>query len=413
MTKQKALLYAYIFIVIISGIILTLTYIPQAKFDKAFFFYLILSVFAESLPVRLPWNNITISIGFPINFAAILSLGIPDAVLIGFLTLIIVNFRRIKPETPIYKMLFNCSQLAISIAIAGTVFFNLGGDLYFLSLLQNVIPLLLSISVYFTVNSTLLSIVVALASGGSFIDIWKPLVKNFALNYLSLASIGILIALVQIKFGWIPVFLFLLPLLLARYSFKLYVEVKDLYRNTILALAEAVDAKDPYTRGHSDRVSKYAEKIGKRLNLSPIDMDKLIFSAILHDIGKIGIPDSILKKKTKLTKEEYKIIKTHPIEGEKITRTIPYLKDVSKIIRHHHERIDGKGYPDGLKGEEIPLFSRIIAICDSYDAMTSDRPYRKGLSKEEAIEELKKYKGTQFDERFTEIFLKILEEEEE
>ncbi len=387
-------------------------YLPSANFNRDFILYLILSVFAESLPVRLPWKNLTISIGFPINLAAILSLGIPEAVWVGFLTLIIVNFRKIKPEMPFYKMLFNCSQLAISIGIAGEVFYNLNGDLSHFTLVQNIVPLFLAVIVYFTINSLLLSIVISLSSNTSIFEMWNSLVKSFAINYLSLASIGILIAFVQIKFGWMPVFLFLIPLLLARYSFQLYAQVKDLYRTTILALAEAVDAKDPYTRGHSDRVSKYAEKIGKKLNFSPVEMDKLVFSSILHDIGKIGIPDSILKKKDKLTEEEYNIIKTHPVEGEKIIKTIPHLKDVGEIIRHHHERIDGTGYPDGLRDGEIPVISKIISICDSYDAMTSDRPYRKGLSKEEAIKELKKYSGTQFDKELVEIFIEILKEED-
>ncbi len=413
MIKQKWILHIYIITIIVIGFILIGIYISQVNFSRDFFFYLVLSVFAESLPVKLPWKDVTISIGFPINFAAILSLGSPDAVLIGFLTLILVNFRKIKPETPIYKMLFNSSQLAISIALGGIVFYNLGGNLSRLNIVQNLIPLFLSIVTYFIANSILLSTVVSISSGAPFIEIWNTLAKNFAINYLSLSSIGILIAMVQIRFGWLPVFLFLIPLLLARYSFKLYVEVKKLYKSTILALAQAVDAKDPYTKGHSDRVSKYAEKIGEKIGLSAGEMEDLIFSAILHDIGKIGIPDNILKKTSKLTPKEYEIIKTHPIEGEKIISKIPYLKNMGKIIRAHHEKIDGTGYPDGMKNGEIPEFSKIIAVCDSYDAMTSDRPYRKALSKEEAIKELKKYAGTQFDKKYVNILIEILEKESE
>jgi HAMP domain-containing protein len=173
-------------------------------------------------------------------------------------------------------------------------------------------------------------------------------------------------------------------------------------------LAAALDARDPYTAGHSERVAKYAVEIGTLAGLSDYDLDLLRKTALLHDIGKIGVRDSVLLKDGKLTDEEFAQIKLHPVLGEGILRQIepanamaPYLPGV----RSHHERFDGRGYPDGLSGYDIPLFGRILAVADAFDAMTSDRPYRKGMSVERALSILDEGKGTQWDSEFTQLFI--------
>lgn len=191
---------------------------------------------------------------------------------------------------------------------------------------------------------------------------------------------------------------------------KLYTDLQKSYFDTIRALVNAIEAKDKYTRGHSERVTCYALEMGKRLNLTPKRLEILQHASILHDIGKIGTDLNILNKSGFLTIEEFEVVKEHPLVGSQILDPISFLDDVKSIITEHHERYDGKGYPLGKKGEEILLESRIIAICDAFDAMTSDRPYRKGLSAELAIEEIKRCAGTQFDPKLVDIFVSVIQE---
>ena len=174
-------------------------------------------------------------------------------------------------------------------------------------------------------------------------------------------------------------------------------DVRSMFLNIIVSLAGAVDAKDAYTHGHSLRVARTALIVARELGLSPEKLEPLLMSAILHDVGKIAIPDDILKKPTRLTKEEFEIMKGHSMAGAKMLAHIPALEEVIPGIRNHHEDWDGNGYPDGLAGEEIPLFGRIILVGDAFDAMTTDRIYRKSKSVAHAMKQLEKYCGTQFD----------------
>lgn len=188
----------------------------------------------------------------------------------------------------------------------------------------------------------------------------------------------------------------------------LYKDLHEGYLSTIRALTSALEVKDHYTRGHSDAVARYAVKIAKRLDLSPHEIEGIEVAAILHDIGKIGIQEAILNKPGKLDDEEWKEVKKHPESSLKILDGINFPWDIKPIVYAHHERYDGKGYPRGLKGIEIPLGARILGVADLYDAMTSDRAYRKGLSKETVIEELKRVAGTQIDPGIAEVFIEIL-----
>jgi len=187
-----------------------------------------------------------------------------------------------------------------------------------------------------------------------------------------------------------------------------YAELKELYHSLINAFANAIDAKSKWTKGHSERVTDYAVAIAKKMGLSEKDIETLRIAALLHDIGKIGTYDVILDKPGRLNTEEFDLVKMHPVKGEEILKPIKQLQGVLPVIRSHHERIDGKGYPEGLKGEEIPLLARIICVADSFDSMTSDRPYRPAPSREYAMSELKKYSGIQFDPQAVEAFLRIL-----
>lgn len=192
-------------------------------------------------------------------------------------------------------------------------------------------------------------------------------------------------------------------------------ELRTAYIQTIRALAEAIDAKDAYTRGHSERVAVYSSRIARQLSLRKDMIERVYFAGLLHDVGKIGVPDAIITKPDRLNDAEYAEIMRHPEIGAKILEPVEFLRSVVPCVRHHHEWYDGcaRGYPDRLAGDQIPLPSRVIVVADTVEAMTSDRPYRKALPLEVVTAELHKYSGTQFDPVVVDAFLRLLEQEGE
>ncbi|MGI9592634.1 MAG: HD-GYP domain-containing protein, partial [Myxococcota bacterium] len=188
-------------------------------------------------------------------------------------------------------------------------------------------------------------------------------------------------------------------------------QLRTAYVQTIRALADAVDAKDAYTRGHSERVGVYASKIAREMSFPKDVIERVYIAGLLHDVGKIGVRDAVITKPDRLTPEEYDEIKQHPEIGYRILEPVEFLRDVAPCVRHHHEWYDGsdRGYPDRLRGDQIPLPSRIILVADTVEAMTSDRPYRKGMSLDKVVSEIHKFTGTQFDPKVAEAFLRLLD----
>jgi putative nucleotidyltransferase with HDIG domain len=193
---------------------------------------------------------------------------------------------------------------------------------------------------------------------------------------------------------------------------NLYDDLRNLSIGVIKSLANAVDARDPYTNGHSLRVAEYSLAIGRKMGLQEVQLELLEYMAILHDVGKIGIRDEILNKSGPLTDAEYRIMTRHPQIGAEILSSVKLLQKIVPGVQHHHEKFDGSGYGMGLKGEEIPIEARIISVADTYDAMTTDRPYRKGLSHNIAMEELKKVAGKQLDPEVVTAFSLVMQEEQ-
>jgi HD-GYP domain-containing protein (c-di-GMP phosphodiesterase class II) len=186
---------------------------------------------------------------------------------------------------------------------------------------------------------------------------------------------------------------------------RLYEELEEMFFQTAESLADAIEKRDPYTGGHTQRVTLYSQAIAKYLQLEPLEKKWLKIASVLHDIGKIGVEDDILKKRDRLTPEEFNVIKRHSDMGAEILEHIRQLREIVPGVRYHHEHVNGKGYPNGLRGKEIPILAKIVAVADTYDAMTTDRPYRKAIEKEGAIEELKRCSGTQLDKEVVKAFI--------
>ncbi|MGZ3589259.1 MAG: HD domain-containing phosphohydrolase [Thermodesulfobacteriota bacterium] len=192
---------------------------------------------------------------------------------------------------------------------------------------------------------------------------------------------------------------------------RLYQELEEMFFQTTDSLADAIEKRDPYTGGHTRRVTQYSLAISKYLQLKPLEKKWLKITSVLHDVGKVGIEDQILKKPEQLTPEEFEMIKRHCNIGVEIIEHVRQLRESIPGVKYHHEQLDGKGYPSGLKGDEIPVLAKIVAVADTFDAMTTNRPYRKAMEKEAAIKELERCSGRQFDERVVEAFIKLIKKE--
>ena len=376
----------------------------------AILFFLIISVFAEFIPVDLPIGG-TISIGFPVDFVLILVYGPALAMLITALGALIGE--TIERKRSWYKVIFNASQYSLTVGIAGIAYQRAGGVVGAQNIFQFILPAAICALTYCIVNINLFVMVVSFAQNVRIKTIWRTSIKEMIPSYIAEAPMGFLMAIVYTEVGIVGILLFFLPLLLARRSFELYTKMRKVYLDTIRALAAAIDAKDPYTKGHSERVAETSVALAQELNLSDKDIENIEYTALLHDIGKIGIADNILGKNSSLTDKEFDKIKEHTIIGAKIIEPVDFLKNSYEAIYHHHERYNGAGYPDGIKEKDIPLSARIIAVADAYDAMGSDRPYRKKLNKDKILNELKDQAGKQFDPEIVKALISVLDRERE
>ena len=404
----------YIGVITASAIALFIYLIPSllslSDIGLVLIFFLAISVFAEFIPVDLPMAG-SITIGFPVDFVIILVYGPALAMLISAISAIISE--ALEKKTSWYKIIFNASQYALSVGVAGLTYQYVGGVVGFQNFFKFALPAVLCALSYCVVNSTLVTMVISLSQETRITTVWRVNIKEMIPSYLAEAPMGFLMAIVYVEVEIIGILLFFLPLLLARRSFELYTKMRKVYLDTIRALAAAIDAKDPYTKGHSERVAKMSLIIAQELNLSGREIENIEYTALLHDIGKIGIADNILGKVSSLTNKEFDKIKEHTVMGAKIIEPVDFLKNSYKSIYHHHEKYNGKGYPDGLKSEDIPLLARIIAVADAYDAMGSDRPYRKKLNKDKILKELKDQSGKQFDPEVVKVLISVLDRERE
>jgi len=377
---------------------------------KDILLFVLLIIIADTAQISLPRGGASIYASSPVDLASILLFGAPAAALIeAIATMLSEVFIQRRAAV---RIAFNVPLLILTVGLAGIVYRSFGPRWASLDSPRFLVPLLFSGLVYYLVNTVSISTVIGLSDGKNPFRVWK---QNYMWNFfhiLAFLPVAAIIALVYLKGGMWTIALFVVPLFLARYTFQLYVEMKEAHINTVSALTSALDANDPYTHGHSYRVSRYAMGLGRAMGLSSKDLEILEYSALLHDIGKIAIKKEILHKAGRLTEEEFKSLKAHPSTGADIVENLKFLKEAAVLVRHHHEQPDGKGYPEGLKGEEIPVGSRILLCADAYDAMTSDRPYRKGLSIDKVIEQYEKHKGSQFDLDVANLIIKMIKKNE-
>jgi putative nucleotidyltransferase with HDIG domain len=309
---------------------------------------------------------------------------------------------------PPVKVLFNMACFALTDFVAGMVFVQAGGRIGELSLHRDVPALLACGGAYFIVNSVLVSTVIGLTSGPNPLRVWQSNFQAGLLHHLSFVALGTLVALTYFGAGPWGIVLFAIPFLVSRQAFRLYVEIRSDLKDFVRALTDVLDEIDPYTRHHSARVAEYSVRLSRAMGLPEHEVEEIEYAALVHDLGKIGPHHQrILQKPGALSQEEQRTMRLHPTAGASIVRKIRALRRASEIVRCHHEQPDGRGYPFGLRTIDVPLGARILKVSDAFDAMTSDRPYRRALSVDDALAEIERGAGTQFDTAVVERLLRL------
>jgi len=346
------------------------------------------------------------------TLAAVVLLGPVGAALVGAAS--VLSLRR---HLLLAERLFNGAMNALSGFAAGTVFLALGGPVgrsaavvpdYF----RNIIgPFAAAAAVHVLANHMLVWGVLRLNQPERGVRRKFRLESSLVLllvSDLGYAAFGLVIAALWEQIGPSAAALVLVPLFVARWTMGQFAEQQRAYAATMAALCQAVETKDFYTRGHSERVSRGSGMIARRIGMRPERVEAIMFAGMLHDVGKLGVPTKVLQKTGPLTEEEYAAIQLHPMRGLEIVREIGFLNEALAGIMHHHERVDGRGYPMGFAGHEIPEFARIIAVADAFDSMTSTRSYRQPRRIDAAVDELRKGAGTQFDPLLVDAFIVAL-----
>jgi len=407
---------AYVATVIIAGFLVVSWSVYRLTVQPVGFQWFLLAALtlvSGSATVKLPSVPASISISETFVFAAVLLYGPSAGSLIVALDGLVISFWISKRRQEPYRALFNMSAPAVSAWASSQLFFWLAGVQPLVQApapLDRILPALIVFAVaYFSFNSWLIAFAISLEKRVSPVRVWRDNFVWLSLNYFCGASVAVLLVVgtrqVDLRFVGVIV-----PLLLVLYfTFKTSMDrvedanrhvekVNRLYLSTIETLAMAIDAKDQVTHGHIRRVQRYAVGLARELGVVDQALLKAIeAAALLHDMGKLAVPEYILNKPGRLTEAEFEKMKLHASVGADILSAIDFPYPVVPIVRHHHESWDGSGYPDGLQGTEIPIGARILSVVDCFDALTSDRPYRRQLSNEEALQILNERKGTMYD----------------
>ncbi|MCL5961215.1 MAG: HD-GYP domain-containing protein [Chloroflexi bacterium] len=367
------------------------------------------NVFADYYHIHL-YYKIEITMSTATNFAAMMIFGPVAGCAVGAVGSIGGDLMLRKPW---YKILFNSSSTILSISASSAVYHYLNdGTTLPLTSGMNAIAIAASGLSYLIVNNVLVCLVISLVEGHRVWEVARINFRGVTFQLITAIPLGTLISIVYYQTPW-ALALLLFPILVTHDSFESYQKLRSQSKRVLVMLADAVDKRDPYTFQHSLRVGDLVERTARKFNVDLENLTMIVFAARIHDLGKIGINSSVLLKPGKLDPAERAIIEQHPVIGARMISPLSIYHEIRGLIEHHHERLDGSGYPRGLKGDEIPLGARIIAVADAFDAMTTDRPYRKALSLQEAVDELNRCAGTQFDARVVAQFVAALEQDQQ
>lgn len=359
----------------------------------------------DAIPIALYGDRVEVTLSSSVKFAAVLLCPLPVIVLGTFVGTL---SGEIPAKRPWFKKMFNVSAITVTwfvVAWVYLVFHQPSAD-YFDSV-QNVIALMLAGLTDYVINSILVASVISFAARLSFRYVLWQNYRQIVWHELTMMPLGAFLAVLW-RFNPVSIVLAVLPLLVVRHSHQVAIDLQRQTEEALRALVRVIDERDHHTFDHSERVSNYARMIAETLDLPQEEIDTIAPAALLHDLGKVGMADDVLFNPKRLNPEERKRAQEHAEVGAMLLSKFPLFQKGAHLVRYHHERYDGKGYPDGLKGTDIPLGARIMAVADSYEAMTEDRPYRHALTQDEAIAELIKGSGSQFDPQVVQAFLKVL-----
>jgi len=416
----------YLWVVIVTGFAVVAGSLHQLYIEpigRQWFILAALTLISGSATVRLPSSYASISTSETFVFTAVLLYGPAAGTVVVVLDALVLSFWISKRQDEPHRAMFNLAAPALSVWLASHLFFLVAGIAPLVkepSPINAILPALVIFAlVYFTLNSWLITFVIAFERRLDPVTIWKRSFVWLSLNYLGGASVAFLLVGYnrKIDLGYVGV---IIPLLLVLYfTFKTTMgrvedadkhleQLNRLYLSTIETLAMAIDAKDQVTHGHIRRVQTHATSLARQVGVRDEKLLKAIeAAALLHDMGKLAVPEYILNKPGKLTEAEFEKMKLHASVGADILSAIDFPYPVVPIVRHHHENWDGSGYPTGIKGTDIPIGARILAVVDCFDALTSDRPYRPKLSDDEALAILKERRGTMYDPMIVDTFLHV------
>jgi putative nucleotidyltransferase with HDIG domain len=384
-------------------------------------FYCAIALIASRMKVSLPGVTGTMSMNFLFVLLGIAELSLAETMVMGSLAMLVQCLLYTKQRPQPVQVLFSVASMACSIIVAFGAYHSPLGRLH---ALEQPLMLLVAAGVFFLTNTLSIALVIALTEGKRVWAVWRDSYFWSFPNYLVAAAVAWLISASIHLVGW-QSSLLLLPILYVIYrSHSLYIhrleeakqhaeaqqkhaeEVVALHRRTIHALALAIEAKDQTTHDHLERVEVYAIEVAKELGLDESQLEALRAAALLHDIGKLAVPEHIISKPGKLTPEEFEKMKIHPVVGAEILEQVRFPYAVAPIVRSHHEKWDGTGYPDGLEGDQIPIGSRILSAVDCLDALSSDRQYRRALPLDEAIKIVEQEGGKAFDPKVVEVLVR-------
>ncbi len=359
----------------------------------------------DAVPIDLYGEQVEITLSNAVKFAAVL-LYPPPIVVLG--TFVGTLSGEIPAKRAWFKKLFNVSLLTLTWSLVAWAYQVVHqSNIDFFGSFQNIFALLVAGAIDFLFNSILVALVITITAKLPFRYVWSRNYREIIWHELSMIPLGAFLAVLW-RFNPVSVVLAALPLLVVRHSYQVANDLQGQTNDALRALVRVIDERDHHTLDHSELVAKYAQQIAEALQLPQQDIDTITPAALLHDLGKVGMADDVLFNPKSLNPTERKHAQQHAEVGAMLLSKFPLFRKGANLVRYHHERYDGKGYPEGLVGEDIPLGSRIISVADAYQAMTEDRPYRRALSQGEAIAQLMQGSGTQFDPRVVQALVQSL-----